>query len=469
MSASGDAWGAAHTRVEMDDALSGLDRNQNQRQILALLNQLGVPVLQQRASGMAAGDRMLPWINEVLSQHGIAVANPQPDLNQPVGTMLPGANANVREGFSMPRKIALLLPANPDFAGASTAIREGFFAAYADAASNHAPRAELRVYDSGGSADTALKAYQQAVSDGAQLVVGPLTRAEVTAVAGQAQLPVPVLALNHPDSKDLPPANVTEFGLLPETEGAQAADHMIERGIRTAYVVISGDDFAQRAADAFKAELVSRGGQVAATATLAVGGINFASAITSLNVDSKATDAGIFISMRPEQARLLLPQLQVKRITLPVFATSHIYGGSDDASDDRDLDGVEFCDAPWLFDAQPGLPRHDDIAALLPAARGSAARLFAFGMDAWNLAPYLTWLRDHPGSYLPGASGQLTADQFGRVRRVLVWAKFVNGIARPLSGSLQLDNAPPDAPPAATTPVAAPAPAPATSTGSGTP
>jgi outer membrane PBP1 activator LpoA protein len=156
---------------------------------------------------------------------------------------------------------------------------------------------------------------------------------------------------------------------------------------------------------------------------------------------------GIFISMRPEQARLLLPQMQIAHIGLPVFATSHIYAGVDDAAANRDLDGVEFCDAPWLFDAQPGLPGHDTIAAQLPAARGTSARLFAFGMDAWNLVPYFDWLRDHPGSYLPGASGQLAADQFGRVRRVLVWARFQDGLARPLSGSLQMDDVPSAAPP----------------------
>jgi hypothetical protein len=88
-------------------------------------------------------------------------------------------------------------------------------------------------------------------------------------------------------------------------------------------------------------------------------------------------------------------------------------------------------------------------------------------MDAWNLAPYLAWLRDHPGSYLPGATGQLTADQFGRVRRVLVWARFTDGVARPLTGSLQMDDAPSAAPPAELPSNSVPAPA--SSVGSGTP
>lgn len=477
MEAAGDLWGAARTRVQMDPQLEGLDHTQNRKEILDLLGRLGVEPLKRRGAAMQAGDRMLPWINEALTQLGVPVAQPQPDLDQPVGTMLPGADANVREGYRMPANVALLLPLGGNFAGASGAIRQGFFAGYADAARTKAPRANVRVYDSGGTADGAIKAYQQAASDGAQLIVGPLTRAEVAAVFGQPQLPVPLLALNHPDDRSLPAAGATEFGLLPESEGALAADHMVERGIHNAYVVVSDDDFAQRAAGAFKAEFEARGGRVAGMAALPPGKVNYANAIAGLNMPTTATplagtepaeaasapaaagsvetlpapvptgDTGIFVSMRPEQARLLLPQLHVAHVGLPVFATSHIYAGVDDAAANRDLDGVEFSDAPWLFDAQPGMPSHDAIASRLPAARGTSARLFALGMDAWNLVPYLDWLRDHPGSYLPGASGQLAADQFGRIRRVLIWARFQDGIARPLTGSLQMDDVPSAAPP----------------------
>lgn len=470
MAASGDHWGAARTRVQMDDQLSGFDHAQNRQQILALLGQVGVDPLKQRAAAMHRGDRMLPWVNEALSRLGVAVAQPPPELQQPVGTLLPGADANVREGYKVPAQIALLLPNDGSYAAASTAIREGFFAAYIDAGRNRAPRPSVRVYDSQGTADGAVRAYRQAASDGARLVVGPLTRGEVAAIFSQPTLPVPLLALNHPDDKQLPSGEASEFGLLPESEGAQAADHMVERGLRRVYAVISTDDFAQRAASAFKAELAARGGELAGTITLPPGATNYASLIADLHLPAGAPataapaepaaagapatggatgDSGIFISMRPAQARLLLPQLRIARVELPVIATSHVYEGSDDASSNRDLDGVEFCDAPWLFNAQPGLPNRDEIAARLPAARGGAARLFAFGMDAWNLVPYLEWLRAHPGSYVPGASGQLTADQFGRVRRVLIWAQFQNGLARPLGGSLQLDDVPSNAPPAA--------------------
>ncbi|BFI97200.1 MAG: penicillin-binding protein activator [Rhodanobacter sp.] len=440
--ATGDHWGAARTRVLMDAHLQGLDRAENRKQALSELAQFDVSALKQRAAAMQPGDLMLPWINESLSQRGVAVAQPTPSLQQPVGTLMPGAGAEVREGYRMPARVALLLPESGTYAAAGNAIAEGFFAAYAEAASTHAPRASVRIYDTQGSADGATKAYQQATHDGAQLVVGPLTRGAVAALFAQPTLPVPLLALNHPDSKQTPSSNVSEFGLLPETEGAQAADHMVDRGLNQAYVMISSDDFAQRAAAAFKAELLARGGNVLGTATVPTGATSYADIIGQLNMTSANGSAGIFISMRPTQARLLLPQLHIAQIALPVFGTSHIYASNDNPTADGDLNGVEFCDAPWLFNAQPGLPNRDDIATQLPSARDGNARLFAFGMDAWDLVPYLDWLRSHPGSYLPGATGQLTADEFGRIRRVLTWAKFDNGLARPLSGSLQLDDLP---------------------------
>ncbi|THD07585.1 penicillin-binding protein activator [Rhodanobacter lindaniclasticus] len=477
MKDSGDLWGAARTRVQMDAELQGFDQAQNRRQALDLLAKLGIAPLQHRAAAMKPGDHMLPWISEALRQLGVSVAQPQPELQQAVGMLLPEAGANVREGYKVPAQVALLLPADGDYAAASTPIRQGFFAAYFDAGRNHAPRPTVRSYNSHGTADGAVQAYQQAVRDGARLVIGPLTRGEVAAVFALPQLPVPVLALNHPDDRQLPAGNASEFGLLPETEGAQVADHMAERGLLRAYVMISGDDFAQRAADAFKAELVSRGGEVIATTVLPTGASSFADTIKNLQLPTTsaapvaagtadaaaepagAGDTGIFISMRPNQARLLMPQLRIAQVGLPVFATSHVYAGGDDVPSNRDLDGVEFCDAPWLFDAQPGLPDRAAIAAKLPAARDGAARLFAFGMDAWGLVPYLDWLKAHPGSYMPGATGQLAADPFGRIRRVLTWAKFENGVARPLSGNLQIDTMP--SPPAE--------PAPASSSADGNP
>ncbi|MEW5306664.1 MAG: hypothetical protein WDW36_009115 [Sanguina aurantia] len=119
MADSGDYWAAARTRVQMDDQLTGIDHAQNRLQILAMLGKVGVEPLKQRAAAMQPSDRMLNWVNESLTQQGVAVARPQPSLQQPVGTLLPGTDANVREGYKVPQQIAVLLPGDGNFAAAN--------------------------------------------------------------------------------------------------------------------------------------------------------------------------------------------------------------------------------------------------------------------------------------------------------------------------------------------------------------
>ena len=78
----------------------------------------------------------------------------------------------------------------------------------------------------------------------------------------------------------------------------------------------------------------------------------------------------------------------------------------------------------------------NSMARQLDSASGLGGRLFAFGMDAYALLPYMDWLLEHPESYLDGASGQLSADSFGRIHRNLSWARFGAGVARPVQGAL---------------------------------
>lgn len=454
LAASGKPWDAARTRAQLDPLLADGDLAQNHRHILDLLKSLGVTALQQREKALANDGPMRHWVVTALGHLGVPVARTAPQLTQPVGTLLPGATQG--EGYRLPRQVALLLPLSGPLAAAGDTIREGFFASYFQAGSNATDLPPVQVYDSTGTAAGALAGYRQAVAAGATLVVGPLTRDGVDAVLGQASLPVAVLALNHPDDDALPPSNATEFALRPEVEAIQIARRMHERGLTQAVVLVSSEDFAQRAARAFKTQFEGQGGHIVDSLTLSPAQVDYRAQIRSLDLDSSA-NTGVFLSMRPEQARLLMPQLHLAGVKLPVLATSHVYAGQDNPVADGDLDGIVFCDAPWLFNAQPGLVARAAMAAKLPAARGTSARLFAFGMDAWSLVPYLDWLRAHPGSYLPGASGRLVEDDFGRVRRILTWARFDQGLARPLSGSLELGA--PTMQPTPTGATSAPAPA----------
>lgn len=427
---------AARSRVALDRLLSGYDRNQNRMQLLSLLEAMGPESLTAAASTMSTEDPLRPWLGEALAATGGALASPLPELGSPVGTVLPETGAAVtREGYKAPIRVALLLPASGPLAPAGAAVRAGFFVAYQ--ASPNAGATSIQVYDSAG-AFGATDAYRQAVAAGAEIVIGPLDPGAVSAVFSLPELPIPVFALNHSE-QGLPPGGSASFALPPEAEAAQAAARMFRLGLHHAVVFAADADWAQRAMQAFRAQFASLGGTMLGSATLAPSTVNFAPAIQTL-APSIVADTGVFLALRPRQGRLLVPQLEIAGIRQPIFATSRIYGAEPNQGLDRDLNGVQFSDAPWLFDIQPGMPQRSELKQTMLTANGPAARLFAFGMDAWNLLPYLDWLREHPGDYLPGATGQLTMDSFGRVHRTPIWVHFVNGMALPMSGGLKADS-----------------------------
>jgi outer membrane PBP1 activator LpoA protein len=433
--AVGDRYAAARTRAELDRYLDGRDREQNRKEIIETLAALDTDALKTRAEALAPNDPLRPWIEQALRSKGQALARTLPRPNRPVGTMQPGhAGAYESEGFAPPQHVALLLPLGAQLGAVSQSIRDGFLAAYFGSDDAHRP--DVRIYDAGKTPVDAIAAYKQAVADGADHVVGPLQRESVGELFHQ-ELPARVLALNHPDTGEVPPTGSAEFGLLPDAEGAQVAEHMRERGIVRAVVITADADWAERAALAFRAQFEANGGSVVGEARLRENEVNFKSAILqATGALGDATDAGIFISMKPQQARLLLPQLKIASIAAPVFGTSHIYSGDANPGLDRDLDGVEFCDAPWLIGPVPGRPERDQVSRQLASANGVGARLFAFGMDAYSLLAYMDWLLAHPDAYLDGATGDLAADSFGRIHRIVGWGRFSSGIARPADGAL---------------------------------
>ena len=125
----------------------------------------------------------------------------------------------------------------------------------------------------------------------------------------------------------------------------------------------------------------------------------------------------------PDHGRQFKPTLDFLFASdLPVYATSHIYAGSPNPSQDQDLDGIQFTAMPWTI---PGLADHDLTPGepLAPAFRN----LFAMGVDAYRLHQWLGLLRALPDSSLQGQSGSLAMGSGNRVVRTLPLAAFSNG------------------------------------------
>jgi outer membrane PBP1 activator LpoA protein len=248
-------------------------------------------------------------------------------------------------------------------------------------------------------------------------------------------------------------APVFQLGLNPEDDARAAAAMMYEHGHRRALSLVSGDAWGERLSQAFVVEFERIGGTVIDAGTYDAASSDHAAALRQLLGLNASTarhralsrllsaDLGfepnrrgdadaLFLGARVRQARLIKPQLRFHHaVDLPVYATSHVFDGVGDPSLDRDLDGVFFADAPWLLNARGYQPTLGEATAAGLQSRGSAARLFALGMDSWRILPYLSWLGFSEESY-PGATGDLSVRRDGEIRRMPTPAQFQRGTPR---------------------------------------
>ena len=110
--------------------------------------------------------------------------------------------------------------------------------------------------------------------------------------------------------------------------------------------------------------------------------------------------------------------------SLPVYSTSHVYSGQPDKALDQDLNGLIFCDLPWIL--QNKSPLAEVFKQNWPQ-QGNYTRLFALGVDAYHLVHNLDFLENKEFAYYDGQTGNIQLDDNNRVTRRLLWAKFVRG------------------------------------------
>src|SRR3989338_6374254 len=91
-----------------------------------------------------------------------------------------------------PQHIALLLPLSGPLSPYATAIRNGFFTAYYEQKNRTGTAPSISVMDTTGQPIQTV--YKTAVAQGADFIVGPLDKTNVTALVNTQVLPVPVLA-----------------------------------------------------------------------------------------------------------------------------------------------------------------------------------------------------------------------------------------------------------------------------------
>ena len=355
------------------------------------------------------------------------------------------------EALGRPTQIALILPVKGRFAKAAKAVQDGFLASYYSQ-KDDAHRPNIRVYDEGEDPQQILTIYQQAVSDGADFVVGPLNKDSVNVLVEQNNFPAPVLALNYSEVTGAINGNLFQMSLSPEQEARQVAEHAWLDGHHKAAAIVPNTNWGDRVFAAFKERWEELGGEVVEQQTYNAKKSDYGLPIKKLlNIDeseARARDIKQLVNMKIEyeprrrkdvdmifmaafarQGRLLRPQLRFHRASnIPVYATSHVYGGTMQPNMDRDMNDVKFSDMPWTL--AKNIELKTKIESLWPDSSKRYMRLYALGIDAFNVIPELNRLRRNQFSSYQGETGLLYLDVNNRLLRRLIWAQFVAGKPR---------------------------------------
>ena len=293
---------------------------------------------------------------------------------------------------------------------------------------------------------TEIKAlYQKAVDDGAEYIVGPLTKSDVAAVTTMEH-PVPTLLLN--DTNSTSQDNFYLFGLSPTNEATQVAIKARSKGYSRVLIISPKEAWGQEAVEAFTAQWKKQKGQVVDTLLYAHNEElnqkmkDFLHITNSQTRQKQVTQAlgrhieswvnrrqdfdVIFVLAYPSKARQIMPLLNYYYAgDIPVYATSSVYTGNANALKDKDLDGLVFCDIPWVFSHQMGTRNW-------PEQFNSYNRLYALGKNSYELATQLNQLLVFPADGSMETNGTLYLKPSQKVTRVLEWGQFKHGLVHSL-------------------------------------
>lgn len=456
---------AIQERIHIDTLLSpGADRQQNQRALWQDLLQASDSELEELSRQTPSGDTE-GWITLVqLVRSGqqdpaqLAETLSDWELRNPshpavAGGTLRELQAGIARLANYPQQVGVLLPFTGPWAHAAAAVRDGMLAAYY-ARPEYDGRPTLRFYDTGTDPAQTLAKYEEAVTDGAGFVIGPLRKKSVAALAQTPRLDVPVLALNSDEAATTSPINLYHFSLAPEDEAGQVAEQARGRGYRRAVAIVPSGPWGERVVAAFASRWEALGGELLEVTYFSDDQKQLSKSVSELlNIsDSKRryrnlsrvlgkklefeprrrqdADFVLLVAM-PQRARLIRPLLQFHRASdLPVLATSHVYNGTR-SGNDRDMNGILFCDMPWvLSDGANVMNYRRSLDEAMPDRSRRYTRFYAMGIDAWNLIPYLPEMDRGTFQWYSGMTGNLQLDEDRNIRRALLWAEFRNGVPR---------------------------------------
>ncbi len=448
---------ALRERIQLAPMLSGEAQRENHNAIWATLSRANLAQL--NAGSSTDSYELRGWLElQRLSngtQHNIQDQLDAIDQWRNIWAQHSAAS-NLPDALSMlyelwetrPAEIALVLPIQEPL---GKAISEGFMSAYYEdlARGREVPR--VRIYDTSFRTDV-LVFYDQAVDDGIKLIIGPVLKDAVRRMQRSGRpMPVTTLALNYGDPGTPYLQDLYQFGLAPEDEIQQAAQTAWAAGHRNAAVLTPAGEEYLRIQDTFVSYWNSLGGRVVSIDNFTeardyspvvkrIFSIDASEAraeqIRSLIprssiefVPRRRQDVDfIFLLANPAEGRQIMPTLSINYAgDVPVYAMPSIYDGGSNAAANQDLNGIIFNDAPWILEQSDPLKSAAD--STWTSASGPVQRLRGMGVDAYRLHLRMLQMHAFPYTRLDGATGTLSMQPDGSVRRELLNAVVINGAA----------------------------------------
>ncbi len=296
-----------------------------------------------------------------------------------------------------PIRIALLLPLrSATLAAAAEAVRAGFMAGMERDGTGF----KAEVVSTGDAPRDVLDAYARAAV-ASDIIVGPLARSAVAALADSDAVTRPTVVLSVPEGRTGVPRGMLVVGLSVEDEARQVAEWAArEHPHGRALILTGGAAWAQRAAGAFEARWTRLGHTNQRFAIPSGEGSKAAIEELKQKLDIDPPDL-LFAALDSAALR----PVRALAAAIPCYGGGPANPGRSTAPDVPGLDGVRLLDLPWIV-----LPDHPAVM-VYPRPLNTEQpldmdRLYALGIDAFRVARELA-LRDGAPFGVDGVTGRL--------------------------------------------------------------
>lgn len=210
-------------------------------------------------AALAAGCTTKPAPKPVVAPPPVA---PTTQANHPLTSELPQfLRLPNMDATKTPTRIGLLLPFSNGSAKTRALANAMLKAAQLAVFDAHNPDILLMTADEGSTPDSALAGARKLLDEGAEIIIGPLFSASVTAIAPLARdHAVPVVAFST--DRTVGGDGIYLLSFQPENEVRRVVDYAASQGAKTFAALVPQTAYGQRAEQAFNDEVKVVGGEV---------------------------------------------------------------------------------------------------------------------------------------------------------------------------------------------------------------